>query len=285
MTSDAKVGLLLGLVFIFVIAFIINGLPRFHRPANNSELTTNMVNLQDGSSGIAARERGIPGVFDRPEPSRRQSVEEVPLPSQDNQGVRFEMQLPQNPSVVKDISFMDTFKQVEPAAQSPITNKKPEPAKSAQPKIYVVSEGDNLAEIAKKFYGAVEGNKRINITRIFQANRQLLKSPDAIYVGQKLIIPALNLTQDQGENDQIFSSDLFEKVKSIGRNLLADSPEAFKAEQSKQYVVQEGDSLWLIAAEQLGNGSRYTDISKLNADVLEDEDSLTVGMRLRLPVR
>lgn len=27
MTSDAKIGLLLGLVFIFVIAFIINGLP------------------------------------------------------------------------------------------------------------------------------------------------------------------------------------------------------------------------------------------------------------------
>ncbi|MHC4666559.1 MAG: hypothetical protein ACYS9T_11500 [Planctomycetota bacterium] len=29
MTSDAKIGLLLGLVFIFTVAFIINGLPRF----------------------------------------------------------------------------------------------------------------------------------------------------------------------------------------------------------------------------------------------------------------
>jgi hypothetical protein len=34
MTSDAKVGLLLGLFFIFVIAFIINGLPRFRSDTN-----------------------------------------------------------------------------------------------------------------------------------------------------------------------------------------------------------------------------------------------------------
>lgn len=285
MTSDAKIGLLLGLVFIFVIAFIINGLPRFHRATSNSELTTNMVSLQNGSSGIAARERKVPDLFDRPVSSRRQSVEEVPPPSQDDQGVRFEMQLPQSTSVVKDISFMETTDKIEPVVQAPITEKKPEPPKPAWPKIYVVSEGDNLADIAKKFYGVLEGNKRKNITLIFEANRQLLKSADEIYIGQKLIIPALNLTQDQGENDQIFSSDLFEKVKSIGRNLLADSPEAFKADQSKQYVVREGDSLWLIAAEQLGNGSRYTEISKLNADVLEDEDSLAVGMRLRLPAR
>jgi len=47
--------------------------------------------------------------------------------------------------------------------------------------------------------------------------------------------------------------------------------------------VREGDSLWRIAAERLGNGSRYNEIAKLNADVLDDEDTLAVGMRLRLP--
>jgi nucleoid-associated protein YgaU len=43
--------------------------------------------------------------------------------------------------------------------------------------------------------------------------------------------------------------------------------------------------LWRIAEKKLGNGGRYTDIRKLNADVLEDEDDLSVGMRLRLPAR
>ena len=32
MTSDAKIGLLLGLIFIFVIAFVINGLPSLRPP-------------------------------------------------------------------------------------------------------------------------------------------------------------------------------------------------------------------------------------------------------------
>ncbi|MHC4753392.1 MAG: LysM peptidoglycan-binding domain-containing protein [Planctomycetota bacterium] len=58
-----------------------------------------------------------------------------------------------------------------------------------------------------------------------------------------------------------------------------------KAKQSGKYVVQEGDSLWRIASEQLGDGGRYKEISKLNADVLEDEDYLSVGMYLTMPVR
>jgi len=291
MTSDAKIGLLLGLVFIFVIAFIINGLPRFHRATNNSELTTNMVSLQNGSPGIAAKERKAQEVFNWAEASEKPSVEEVQSPSQDNYGVRFEMQLPESTSVVKDISFMETADEVEPVTSAPITDKKtevrkPEPPKPAWPKIYVISEGDNLADIAKKFYGVLEGNKRKNIIRIFEANRKLLKSADEIYIGQKLIIPLLNSTQGQDGIDRSFSSTFFEKVKSIGRkHILADPPRAVEARQSKQYVVREGDSLWQIAAKQLGDGSRYTEISKLNADVLEDEDSLTVGMRLRLPVR
>ena len=50
MTSDAKIGLLLGLVFIFVIAFIINGLPNF---GNRSQAeATPMIN-QDENFGVA----------------------------------------------------------------------------------------------------------------------------------------------------------------------------------------------------------------------------------------
>ena len=39
MTSDAKIGLLLGLVFIFIIAFIINGLPGLSQDSHNNTLT------------------------------------------------------------------------------------------------------------------------------------------------------------------------------------------------------------------------------------------------------
>jgi nucleoid-associated protein YgaU len=47
--------------------------------------------------------------------------------------------------------------------------------------------------------------------------------------------------------------------------------------------VKEGDSLWKISAEQLGNGIRYKEIGTLNAGALSSEDDLSVGMRLKIP--
>ncbi|UCF44632.1 MAG: LysM peptidoglycan-binding domain-containing protein [Planctomycetota bacterium] len=131
-------------------------------------------------------------------------------------------------------------------------------------------------------YGPQEGNRNVNVTKIFQANRKLLKSADEIYPGQRLIIPPLSASQPQQSGiENIFSTTLFEKVKSIGRKRLTSDTRP--AVQSRVHVVQEGDSLWQIAADKLGDGSRYNEIAKLNGDVIDDEDALTVGMRLKLP--
>ena len=50
---------------------------------------------------------------------------------------------------------------------------------------YDVKPGDNLSKIAKQLYG--DANK---YHLIFEANRPMLKNPDAIFPGQKLRIPA-----------------------------------------------------------------------------------------------
>jgi len=49
---------------------------------------------------------------------------------------------------------------------------------------YEVKGGDNLSKISKQFYG--DANEYM---RIFYANRDQLKDPDKIQVGQKLVIP------------------------------------------------------------------------------------------------
>ena len=207
MTSDAKIGLLLGLVFIFIIAFVINGLPRFRSATNGSEMTTNMVSLQNDTQPIGSRERQAPGLFDWTEQANEQTYEETQPPLEQKEDVRFKIQLPNDISVAKDTSIMEIAdeaeqtvpEEVEPAPPVQITEenvektvvKEPEPAKSVWPKFYVVSEDDSLglASIAKKLYGPEQGNRRINIDRIFEANRKLLKSPHDIYVGQKITIP------------------------------------------------------------------------------------------------
>lgn len=49
---------------------------------------------------------------------------------------------------------------------------------------YEVKAGDNLSKISKQFYG--DPNEYM---RIFYANRDQLRDPDQIKIGQKLIIP------------------------------------------------------------------------------------------------
>ncbi|MHC4570480.1 MAG: LysM peptidoglycan-binding domain-containing protein [Planctomycetota bacterium] len=286
MSSDAKIGLLLGLVFIFIIAFLINGLPNFRGDGNNNELTTNMVSLQNNPPGLAAKERKAREVFNQIEPAKKRPFEVQPSPRH-NQSIRFETALPKKTLVLKEASKTIEVKRTSaPVLSRPVTTQKRKAkiVKPALPKIYVVSEGDNLTVIAKKFYGSENGNEEVNAARIFGANRRFLKSPDEIYVGQRLIIPPLSApAPNKNVVSSVLANPILEKVKSIGKRHL--SAEGRKALQKKQYVVREGDSLWRIAAEQLGDGSRYSEIAKLNTDILDDESSLPVGMRLKMPVR
>jgi nucleoid-associated protein YgaU len=59
-----------------------------------------------------------------------------------------------------------------PAADNPYTQT------------YVVQSGDTLSKIAQKYYGDAS-----LYTKIFQANRDILKDPNKIFPGQKLKIP------------------------------------------------------------------------------------------------
>lgn len=51
---------------------------------------------------------------------------------------------------------------------------------------HTVVSGDSLSKIAKKYYG-----NAMKYPEIFEANKPMLKSPDLIYPGQVLRIPAL----------------------------------------------------------------------------------------------
>ena len=289
MTSDAKIGLLLGLVFIFIIAFVINGLPRFRSVTNGSEMTTNMVSSQNNTQPIGSRERQAPGVFDWAEQANKQTYQENEPPLEPKEDIRFKIQLPNDISVEKDTSIMEIADEVEPIPpvqipEEKIEVKKASPVRPARPKVYVVGNGDTLADIAKKFYGPEEGNKRANVAKIFEANHKLLKTVDDIYVGQKLAIPSLVESQaNKKETQSTIADSILEKIKSVGRKHLSSRLD--KTKKSVPYVVREDDNLWRIASQQLGNGSRYREISKLNANVIKDENDLTVGMLLRIPVR
>ena len=49
------------------------------------------------------------------------------------------------------------------------------------------------------------------------------------------------------------------------------------------YVVQRGNSLWLIARQIYGNGSRYTAIYRANQDLIDDPDRIYPGQQFKVP--
>lgn len=63
-------------------------------------------------------------------------------------------------------------------------NGKPSVNAQNDPVYHVVAEGESLAAIAKDYYDSA-----LAYSRIFDANRDVLKTADRIYVGQKLLIP------------------------------------------------------------------------------------------------
>jgi nucleoid-associated protein YgaU len=76
--------------------------------------------------------------------------------------------------------------------------------------------------------------------------------------------------------DQI--NDLWNKIKAIDPGF-SDLSAQFTVDASlppvpKKYTVVAGDSLWKIAASQLGNGSKYPEIIKANPGKLKDDKSV-----------
>ena len=49
------------------------------------------------------------------------------------------------------------------------------------------------------------------------------------------------------------------------------------------YTVQSGDTLWKVAEEALGDGSRHGEIFEANRDILESPDHILPGQELKIP--
>jgi nucleoid-associated protein YgaU len=363
MTSDAKIGLLLGLIFIFVIAFVINGLPSLRPPISKVTATPISPGTDEDFSGVAGKTEqaatnwteqldqsrtagdAAQTVVEEPkaaEPEPKPVAPESPLspPAQPRvaaaEGVRSILTLPAmgklldqlTPTLQKDqvttinvdtparppeppvASGRSTAAAVPPSrAESASEPKQAEtptkatdtrvPAKPATAAskpanipgatVYTTVAGDNLAVIAKKVYGAEEGNRVANIDRIFRANEATLKSADKVLIGMKLVIPPLPKVSAATPAD-VLPATLFEKpttIKDKVQSLAKPAAAATSAStpDARWYTVQDGDKLWKIAATQLGAGSRWDEIYKLNPDVLTSQDSLKVGTRLRLPAK
>jgi len=122
-------------------------------------------------------------------------------------------------------------------------------------KTYVVAEGDDLWNIAEKFYGS-----GFNAYDISQANR--ISDSSNLEVGMKLVIPQVTPRQT-----------------TIG-DISATSTSQVTYVENK-YIVQPGDSLSIIAQKVYGDLLAWPSI--MNANNLSTPDSIEAGMVLIIP--
>ena len=61
------------------------------------------------------------------------------------------------------------------------------------------------------------------------------------------------------------------------------STPATTSDQQRSVTVQDGDTLWGIAEDELGDGHRYTDIAQANRAQINDPDLIQPGWELTLP--
>ena len=79
------------------------------------------------------------------------------------------------------LSVSEKSKQASGVAKSiPPLSRMPD-----RPVEYSVKAGDTLSHLADRFYGTA-----LKWTRIYEANREVIKNPDYIYIGQKITIPS-----------------------------------------------------------------------------------------------
>ncbi len=85
---------------------------------------------------------------------------------------------------IKEYKKIKTKKATVKIATVKPTTRQTKPASTNSGKTYTVKKGDCLWNIAKRFYG--NGSQ---YTKIYNANKDKIKNPNLIYVGQVLTIP------------------------------------------------------------------------------------------------
>lgn len=166
------------------------------------------------------------------------------------------------------LSLTATASQTEPKPDA-----EPESVAAAGQR-YEIRKGDTLTRIAARHYGS--GSKGV-IDAIYNANRSVLSSPDALRVDEEIVLPAI-------AGGKALAPAVTEKPAAEAEPPADTSPAADPQPRYESYQVKKGDRYVTIAKEQLGSAARWREIAELNKDIFPDPARIQSGVRIRLPV-
>ncbi|HWE03177.1 MAG TPA: LysM peptidoglycan-binding domain-containing protein [Tepidisphaeraceae bacterium] len=293
MTREAKVGLLVGLAFIIVVGILLEDYNRLE--TQPSPWTTAADTLRNGAAtphnGSTQNEIVPPPTVSapsRPIPTRDEVREETKIAIGPGSGPSFNAPgdhppvraVPANPNIggangntsngagdESDLQRIAREKGVEVVNVGGAGSAPPTPPTVNGARQYVAVPGDTLSKLAGRFLGV---NTKTNRDAIVAVNPALKQNPNNIIVGRTYLIPGKSSASPAAPAAPIH---------------VAGAPGGNAPENGAMswYTVKDNDSLWRIAAEQLGDGAAWIAIRDMNKEVLKGGDSVRKNMRLRLP--
>ena len=147
---------------------------------------------------------------------------------------------------------------------------------------YVVQANDSLIKIAKKVYGANNGDK---YRRIFAANRNILTDEATVLPGQRLVIPPLAQRSPIHAEGRRPAAPRRYVEMDMGQLRRRFGTSGGTSQRRRMYVVRRGDNLTAIARRTLNDESRSAVMKIFNAnrDKLHRPDRLPIGVELTIP--
>jgi nucleoid-associated protein YgaU len=298
MTRETKIGLLVGLAFIIVIGILLSDhmtstneppLAPLQLAGNNARSALGQPATDNAPPVVVTPPNVSPvqTVMTRDELTPRRAVQPqqspVTLSGQDavasNQGNTSRSS--NVPAALADAARRNGEELVDGAGQplaiGDATQQQataPQPAKTATAGTYKAEAGDSLTKIATKVYGTSTKALRDGI---INANPSLKDNPNKIVVGKTYVIPPQNGTAPTN-------------TTAVLPTPAPTTPTAAKTDDKPAavehvYVVQQGDTLWSIARDEVGNAGAVAAIRELNQDVLKGSDRVRPNMKLKLPAK
>jgi len=131
---------------------------------------------------------------------------------------------------------------------------------------------DSFWSISERVYGT-----GVYFKALYEHNRERFLEPDRIAQGGEVEVPSLDALKR-------LYPDLCAQPSEEGTVVYSQLRQT-EQPKTRSYVVRQGETLWDIARYELGQGSRYVEIQRLNRDRLgEDYNRPPAGMTLQLPV-
>ena len=154
----------------------------------------------------------------------------------------------------------EILKQLENPATSPTTSAMASRTNPQPSNEITVKPGDTLSQLSLKYLGSSK-----HWEKILKHNN--MKDASELRAGMKLKLPTLDNTPTPAT------------PQTTSTTPRSTQP----VTSSKTYTVKSGDSLIRIAKRELGDGSRWQEIFKLNKATLKSPDAIKVGQTLKLP--